>query len=207
MRKEIDNYVRQETFNAYHGKANPFIHLVSKIDITNLMPYAKKYGSYYATIAFALHLAVMEMDCFKYRYEEGKIVYYTDLALNFVHNVGGGEDIVFFDVDYTDYKSYIANFFLATKRAEETKQSYAHGDGGEIWYSCVPWFNFSALVTPFNENDNIPQFVWDKFIKENGKTYVNLYIQIHHGFCNGSDLGEFFKRLEEKNTNFEKYIK
>ena len=201
----IDKFKRKNTFDYYNLRTNPFLIVVNKIEITNLIKYCKIYKSHYAVIAYAIHLAINELDNFKYRVENGNFTYYKKLNLNFVQNIG--DDIAFFAVkNEKKLANFIKNFHEINNKVKTNKQSYPNKNQGEIWYSCTPWFNFTSIITPFDKTATIPQIIWDKFIYENNKVYVNLMIQIHHGFADGSHIGKFFQILEEKIKDFDKYI-
>lgn len=76
----------------------------------------------------------------------------------------------------------------------------------EIWLTCTPWFSVSSVVTPFDKNITIPQFLWDKFSFENNRCYINLNIMAHHGFVDWYHISLFLKEFNEIVKNIDKYI-
>ena len=72
----------------------------------------------------------------------------------------------------------------------------------EVWISCIPWFSFSGLITPFSKEVTIPQFIWDKYRRVEDKYYTNLMIMIHHGFADGSHLAKFIEILQKNIEQF-----
>ena len=66
----------------------------------------------------------------------------------------------------------------------------------------MPWFEFNSAVPPFNKENTIPQFIWDKFKKENDIVKTNLMIMVHHGFVDGYHIGKFINLLQENINNF-----
>ena len=206
MRNEVKEFKRQRLFDLYDVRSNPFLFVTTKIDITNIVNYCKIHKNYYATIAYFINLAASEMDCFKYRKEENKIYKYDDLRIQFVQ-MFNEDDIGFFDCNpNTDYKTYIENFKKSQDNFKKTGVSSKSEDLGEFWVSCAPWFEFTSLIPPFDNSMSVPQFIWGKFVEENDKTYTNLMIMIHHGFADGNHIGIFINKLNEKISNFDKYI-
>ena len=41
MKEEIKDYCRQDLFDYYHKRSNPFVFVTTKIDITNIYDYCK----------------------------------------------------------------------------------------------------------------------------------------------------------------------
>ena len=52
MKEEIKNYSRQDLFDYYHERSNPFVIVTTKIDITKIYNYCKLHKYHYATIAY-----------------------------------------------------------------------------------------------------------------------------------------------------------
>ena len=63
--KEIKKYDRINLFNHYQTFDNPFLILTTKIDITNIVNYCKKEGSFYATMGYLITKTVNNIDVFK----------------------------------------------------------------------------------------------------------------------------------------------
>lgn len=195
MRQEVLNYSRQEIFDHYNSKTNPFIILTTKIDITNI--YKNNKDTYYGTIGYYIAKAANQIDSFKYRYENNKIYYYDYVDPNFTQMFKNG-NIGYFTCKY---KNNIDEFIEEYKKKEEkfltTNTSYANDSENEIWLSCEPWLDITSLIPPFDKKTTIPQFIWDKFKLENGRCYVNLMIMVHHGFADGKHIGMFIQKLND----------
>ena len=194
--KEIKKYDRINLFNHYQTFDNPFLILTTKIDITNIVNYCKKEGSFYATMGYLITKTVNNIDAFKYRYQNGKIYYYDNLDSNYTNMYADG-NIGFYNVDFNDnYKVYINSYKKIY--SDFYSKKIKRGDRREdlIWLSCFPWNEFSGLIPPFNKNITIPQFIWDKYHLENNNYYINLMILVHHGFADGSHISKFLIDLK-----------
>ena len=204
MKKEITNFERQELFDYYNSKDNPFIYLTTKINITNIY---NKCENYYPTIAYIITKAVNQIDNFKYRYEDNKLFKYDELNTNFTH-LFDDNNIGFFTCDMKEeYSKFLDEYKNKKQLFLESKKSIAGLDQGEIWVSFVPWFNMTALITPYDKKITIPQFIWDKFNLENNKCYINLTIMVHHGFVDGNHIRLFLENLNNIIENIDEYLK
>jgi chloramphenicol O-acetyltransferase type A len=200
---DINNWDRTELYKHYDLCTNPFIILTTTIDITNLYNYVKENKlSMYASLGFYLLNAINEFDGFKYRKEDNELVLFDIVNANFTDSTGNN-DLFFYSVNYND------NLLDFNKEYRNNREEYLHNNKkyknkkpneNEVWFSCAPWFNINSLIPPFNHDNYIPQFIWDKFKIENNKVTTNLMIMVHHGFIDGYHLGKFFDLLQ-KNLN------
>ncbi len=197
MITEVVEFNRKELFNHYNSCDNPFIICTTKIDVTNVVNYCKKHKNFYATLGFLITKTANQVEAFKYRYSDGKIYYCDNIKSNYTQMYEENA-IGYFDVEYTDdYNKYIQNFLKIQTKFKEDKNYIVENDLNEVWLSCVPWFTFTSLIPPFSKKISIPQFIWDKYESEKGKYYINLMIMVHHGFADGSHVGNFINLLKE----------
>lgn len=198
---DVEKWDRYELFKHYDQITNPFVFVNTPIDVTNVYNYCKKNNkSMYATIGYLITKTVNEIDGFKYRKEGNNIVIHDVINGNFTENIDGTK-IGFFTIDYTDnYEEFMDKFY--SEREElfhpTKKKDIEAYDSNEVWMSCAPWFTMNSVLPPFNKENTIPQFIWDKFKNENGKVTTNLMIMVHHGFVDGFHIGKCINSLQEK---------
>lgn len=203
MIKEIENYKRKDLFDLYHQRTNPFIILTTKIDITNIVKYCKEHRNFYGTFGYLIGKTANNIAAFKYRYEKGKF-YYCDNLITGYTKMQKNEDIGFFNVPYKEnFDEYINDYINIQKEFLDKGVSIIDNSINEIWISCAPWFSFNGLITPFDKEITIPQFIWDKYEKINDKYFVNLMIMVHHGFADGYHVGQFINNLQENINLFQ----
>lgn len=195
MKTLVDNLERIDLFNHYNNKANPFVMVTTKIDVTNIY---NKCSHYYASIAYYLSCAINKVENFKYRYEDSKIYYYDKVNVNFTQKYKDRDDIGFFTVPFKDtYSEFIDEYLRIQEDFNINHSSIYNNNHGEVWFSFVPWFNFSGITPPYDKDVTIPQFIWDKFNFEDGKCYVNLMIMAHHGFVDGYHISKVLEYFNE----------
>jgi len=191
MIKEVKNFKRKELFDHYHACDNPFLIISTKIDVTNVVNYCKKYKHFYPTLGFLVTKTANQLDAFKYRYKNSKFYYCEEIKSNYTQ-MFDDENIGFFSIPaINDFDEYIKQFLKTQEQFLKEKRSLNEDNLNDIWISCAPWFSFTNLVPPFNKEVTIPQFIWDKYESVNERYYVNLMIMVHHGFADGYHIGQF----------------
>lgn len=196
MIREIKNFNRKELFEYYNAADNPFLYITTNIDVTKVVKFTKRNKvSFYATIGFLINKAVDDVENFKFRFEKGKY-YYCDVVKSNYTQKAAGNKIGFFSIPSVDNFVEYINYY---------KEKCAELEGGikqteieidDIWFSCVPWFKFSGVISPFRKSVTIPQFIWDKFEKTKGKFRMNLTVMAHHGFVDGQHFAALFEKIQ-----------
>ena len=188
---------RKELFNHYNNEDNPFLYITTKIDVTNLVKYCKIHKNFYATMGYILTKAVNNIDAFKYRVQDGKIYFCDRIKSNYTQKVDNNS-IRFFDLpDIDNYYEYIEEYKKRNNKLISEKCNILTEGMDCIWLSCVPWFEFTGIITPYRKSITIPQFIWDKFSEENGKYTVHLMIMAHHGFVDGWHISKLIEQINE----------
>ncbi len=197
MKQRIENFYKQDIFNMFHKKDNPFSFVTTRIDITNIYKLCQEKKHIYATMGYYLCLALNEVEEFKYRFEENNFYKYDKINPSYTEQYSDGT-IGFFTVPLKeDYEAFIEDYikikdkFLKRDYKEEEQQNV-------VWLSCEPWFNFTSVISPYEKDLTIPQLIWDKFIFIDHHVYTNLMIMSHHGFVDGAHIGQFLNHLNEK---------
>ena len=196
----INEWKRKDLFDHYSKFSNPFMIVSTQIDITRLYNYVKSNDlSMYASFGFYLLKIINEFDSFKYRKEDNNLVLFDKVNANFTDSVNGN-DIFFFTVkDNNDIKDFNKNYYEIKNDFIKNNKKYTNTIYGidEVWFTCTPWCSFNAITPPYNKDNYIPQFIWDKFKKDNDKITTNLMVMVHHGFMDGYQLGLFFSKLQD----------
>lgn len=193
--KEIENFKREELFQKFNAMQNPFIIMTIKVNVTNLVNYAKEHKHFYAMFGYLLAKTVNEVEAFRYRYIDDKYYFCDKVGVSYTERVDDG--IVFFDCYNDDISDFMKEYDEKKEKALSLKKSVSEGRYDVIWVSCFPWNNFSALVSPFDKSITMPQFIWDKYTKVDNEYYCNMMIMVHHGFADGYHVADFIQKLEK----------
>lgn len=194
-KEEIKNYKRIETFNHYDSMDCPFVTIITKIDITNLVRYCKIHKHYYATIGWCIMKAANQIYEMRVRNENGKFYVYdkmnTEFMAPFDNHVAG-----YYACEMKDnFLDFIEEYDKQLDLFKKTQKSICNNDNGEIWCTCEPWMEFTSMQPPFDKKCHTQEFIWDKIKEENGLFSINLCIMFHHGYLDGEQVGQFLTIL------------
>ena len=78
----IDDYERKEIFQQFNNEDNPFIYITIKLDVTNVYNYCNQYKHHYATMGYLIGKTVNEVDSFRYRLVDDKIIQYDKVGIS-----------------------------------------------------------------------------------------------------------------------------
>lgn len=194
--KEVKNFKRQDLFDMYNSRTNPFSFVTTRIDITNIYNLCKTKKHHYASIAYFLTKAMNNVDEFKYRYIDGKI-YKCDVIRPSFTDILDDNTIGFYTCEMLDDYDEFLEHFDKIKKQFLKREYKAEPVQDVVWISCQPWFNFTGVVPPFDKSITIPQLIWDRFTFEGDKCFINLMIMVHHGFADGYHIGKLIQNIEK----------
>jgi chloramphenicol O-acetyltransferase type B len=150
-------------------------------------------------LIYAVSKCANEVEEFRYRFVDGKIVLYDkiDTALTYLN-----EETELFKVVNVPMQDNMKDYVeLASKMAKEQKAYFTGPLGNDVFqFSPLPWISYTHIShTNSGKKDNAtPLFDWGKYYEENGKVYLPFSIQAHHSFVDGLHVG----RLSEKIQTF-----
>lgn len=197
---KIDNFNRNEEFKHYNNLSNPFIDITIELDITKIVNYCSIHKNLNTTIGYIISKAVNKIDNFKYRFINNQIYFYEKISTSYTYL--DNDKVFYLDCEYKEnYDEYLKEYNKNKDYIKQKHMSYSTQRDDIIWYSSLPWFKFNSLKPPYDKNNTIPQFIWDKVEKKGNKYYINLLIHVHHGFVDGYHikllLDEIKKAQEE----------
>lgn len=168
-------------------------------DITNFKEKVKNQGlSFTMAMVYAVCKCANEIEEFRYRFLDGKIVLYdrVDTAFTYLNkstNLFKVVNVPFID-DISEYCK------LAYKTANEQRE-YFNGPLGNDVFQCspMPWVTFTHIShTNSGKKDNAtPLFDWGKYYEKNGRIMIPISVQAHHSFVDGIHVGQFVNGLQK----------
>lgn len=187
---------RRDRFAHFDAMQNPAINLGFRLEVPDFLPACKAAGRPpFHFFLFAFLRAVMQVEHFRYRKFEGKVIKIDRLFPSFAvmddnHNLNFAR---FEGCD--DLDQFIARSVAA--KAEACVPAPLHLPGlvctprelkDHVWVTCMPWLELLAIEHPMaslSECD-IPMVAWGKFRPEpDGRLSLPMSVQAHHGFVDG----------------------
>ena len=149
-------------------------------------------------MVYAVCKCANEIEEFRYRFLDGKIVLYdrVDTAFTYLNkstNLFKVVNVPFID-DISEYCK------LAYKTANEQREYFTGPLGNDVFQcSPMPWVTFTHIShTNSGKKDNAtPLFDWGKYYEKNGRIMISISVQAHHSFVDGIHVGQLVNGLQE----------
>lgn len=149
-------------------------------------------------MVYAICKCANEIEEFRYRFLDGKIVLYDKIDTAFTYLDKETELFKVVNVPITDtIEEYVAS---AARTAAEQKEYFTGPLGNDVFQcSAMPWVEYLHIShTNSGKKDNAtPLFDWGKYHERDGKIYMPVSVQAHHSFVDGIHIGKLVKRLQE----------
>lgn len=183
----------------FKNSVEPSFCVTFEVDVTNLLRKVKE-EKYSFTIAmvYAVCKCANEIEEFRYRFLDGKIVLYDKIDTAFTYLNKETELFKVVNVPMKDsMKEYVE---LATKTANEQKEYFTGPLGNDVFQcSPLPWITYTSVShTNSGKKDNAtPLFDWGKYYLKDGRYFMPLSVQAHHSFADGLHVGKFAEKIQE----------
>ena len=168
-------------------------------DITNFKQKTKNQGlSFTMAMVYAVCRCANEIEAFRYRFLDGRIVLFDRIDTAFTYLNAETE---LFKVVNVPMQGDIVDFVkLATKTAQKQKEYFTGPLGNDVFQcSPMPWVTYTHIShTNSGKKDNAtPLFDWGKYYERDGKLLIPISVQAHHSFVDGIHIGLFVDKLQK----------
>lgn len=170
-----------------------------ELDITNFLQKTKQQQlSFTFALIYAATKCGNQIEEFRYRFLDGKVVLYDQIHTAFTYLNSETELFKVVNVPMTETMAeYVA---LAKQTAEEQKDYFTGPLGNDIFqFSPLPWISFTHIShTISGKKDNAtPLIDWGKYFEQEDRILLPFSIQAHHSFVDGLHMGKFAHALQE----------
>lgn len=196
--RAVESYHRQPVFDFFAKYRNPFYAATFHLDMTRVREFADE-GGYpvYLNLCYFVTRAMREIEDFRYRLLNGRLVLYDDLHPGLAEPAPGG----LFTFAYYEYHPDVATF---NERAREISQAARlgveladpeHRNG--VWFTSLPKVPFTSFNHAYNRStDTEPQVAFGRYARRDGRLMVPLGVQVNHMLIDGNALGELVERAQ-----------
>lgn len=180
----------------------PQYNLCMNLDIGKFIQYTKEQGLpfYYAMIYIATN-AANQVENFKYRIREGKVVLHDKVHPSFT-DMNKNEDL--FKFITCEVNSSMNDFCeLAKEKCHSQLKPFDmsgfEGRDDLLFITCIPWISFTHVshTISLNRNDSVPRISWGKYFQQDGKTLLPFSVQVHHALVDGVHVGQYVEILQQ----------
>lgn len=169
-----------------------------ELDITNFLKKVKvqKY-SFTMSMIYAVSKCANEIEEFRYRFVDGKVVLFDKIDTAFTYLNKATELFKVVNVPMTDtIEEYVV---MAVKAAKEQQEYFTGPLGNDVFqFSPMPWVSYTHIShTNSGKKDNaVPLFDWGKFFERDEKIILPFSVQAHHSFVDGLHIGKLADKIQ-----------
>ena len=195
---DVNNWDRKFHFSIFKNSVQPQYCITADIDVTNFYRYVKE-NDFSFTLAFiyAVSKCANEIENFRYRFENGKVVLYDCCNTEFTYLKDGDE--LFYYVCAPFYNQ-MDKYIKSAKEIIENQKNYCQAlpTNNAFQFSPMPWFSYTSVSHTFS-GDNTkasPMCDWGKFYEKDGRKLMSFSVQVHHSFADGVHIAKLIEKLQ-----------
>lgn len=201
---DLENWNRKEHFEFFSQMKSPYFGFTTEVECTKAYDDAKeKRVSFFAYYLHKSMAAVNSVDELKLRMVDNQIILFDE--------VHGGSTIGRADGTFGfSFFHYSENFEIFNEGLQKEIKSVQNSTGlgisndvlpiNHIRHTTIPWNSFSALLHPtnFDPKECIPKITFGKFNIRDGKKYLPVSIEAHHGLADGLHLAKYVEEFQRQ---------
>lgn len=182
----------------FRNSIEPAFCVTFELDITDFRNKVKAQGySFTLAMVYAVCKCGNEIEEFRYRFLDGKVVLFDNIDTAFTWLDQETELFKVVNVPLQDtMQEYVP---LASKAATEQKEYFTGPLGNDVFQcSPMPWVTYTHIShTNLGKQDNAtPLFDWGKYYEKDGRLLMPVSVQAHHSFVDGIHIGRFADKLQ-----------
>ena len=190
--------------NIFRNSIEPSYCITFELDITNFISKIKQKGySFTFSMIFLTTKCANEIEEFRYRFLDGKIVLYDKINTAFTYL---NKETELFKVVNVCIQNTLEEYIsIASKTAEDQKAYFTGPLGNDIFqFSPMPWISYTHIShTNSGKKDNAtPIFNWGKYFERENKIILPFSVQVHHSFVDGLHIGKLAESLQNTLNKF-----
>lgn len=198
--KVIDeqNWKRAMHCMVFRNSIEPAFCVTFELDITNFLNKIREEKlSFTISMVYVVSKCANEIEEFRYRFLDGKIVLFDkiDTAFTYIN-----DETELFKVVNVPMKDTLKEYVMeASKIAKEQKEYFTGPLGNDVFqFSPMPWVSYTHIShTNSGKKENAtPLFDWGKYFERNGKILLPFSVQAHHSFVDGIHVGKLAESVQ-----------
>lgn len=206
---DLENWKRKEHFLFFNRMDYPQYNICLNMDISNFLNHLRNRNiSFYYAMIYAVTKIVNDIEEFRYRIRDGKVVLHERIHPSFTYMDADKNDNLFKMVT-VELNDDIREFTMhAEKEAEEQRDYFGidklTGRDDLIYITSIPWISFTHIshTISLNRNDSVPRISWGKYFEDKEKIMLPFSVQVNHALIDGFHIGKYTERLQAYLDNF-----
>jgi len=195
----VERYYRQEHFDFYRDYRSPFYSVTFALDATRVKAFADQRGySTYANLCYFFTRGMQEVEDFRYRWLDGRMVLYDRLHVGLTVPAPDGRFSFAYLAYHPDPHRYNARArpLLAAAAARVSLSESRHRNF--IFFTALPGVPFTAFthVVPDDPTEGEPRVAFGRYSERGRRLIVPVGLQVNHAFIDGAALGALMAAVE-----------
>ena len=201
---DIETWNRKEHFEFFSKMTSPYFGITTEVDCTKAYINAKENGhSFFAHYLHKSMIAANSVEELRLRIIDRQVVLFE--RINAGATVGRADGTFgFIFVNFSD------DFDIFNDELQYEIQTVLNSTGLRrndddikkdlIRHSTIPWTSFTALLHPtnFDNTESVPKITFGKFNVRDGKKYLPVSIEAHHGLVDGFHLAKYLSEFQRQ---------
>ncbi|MEL7647009.1 MAG: CatA-like O-acetyltransferase [Sedimentibacter sp.] len=196
---DMQTWKRAIHCQVFRNSIEPSYCVSLELDITNFLAKIKsKNCSFSMAFIYAVSKCANEIEEFRYRFVDGRVVLYDKIDTAFTYLNPEKELFKVVNVKMIDdFDEYVKT---AKETAENQNEYFTGPLGNDVFqFSPFPWVSYTHIShTNSGKRDNAtPLFDWGKYFYRYEKVILPFSVQVHHSFVDGIHIGKLVSSLQE----------
>ncbi|MCK3684328.1 chloramphenicol acetyltransferase [Maribellus sp. YY47] len=200
---DLETWKRKGHFEFFHRMDYPHYNICMNLDVSNFVQFSRRNNlSFYYAMVFAGTSALNQIENFRYRIRDGKVVLHDKVHPSFTDMDKAGTDDLFKFVT-PELGDNIFDFERRAKETSENQQEYFEfeklaGRDDLVYITCIPWISFTHIshTISFNKDDSVPRISWGKFFTQDNKILLPFSVQVNHALIDCYHVGKYINQLQ-----------
>ena len=200
----IESWNRKEHFEFFSRMASPYFGITTEVDCTIAYDNAKENGnSFYAHYLHKSMIAVNSVEELRLRIVDNKVALFEKInAGATVGRADGTFGFIFvnFSDDFETFNKELQNEIQTVLNSTGLRLNDDDIKKDLIRHSTIPWTSFTGLLHPtnFDRTESVPKITFGKFSIREGKKYLPVSIEAHHGLVDGFHLAKYLSEFQRQ---------
>ena len=200
----IESWNRKEHFEFFSRMASPYFGITTEVDCTIAYDNAKENGnSFFAHYLHKSMIAVNSVEELRLRIVDNKVTLFEKTnAGATVGRADGTFGFIFvnFSDDFETFNKELQNEIQIVLNSTGLRLNDDDIKKDLIRHSTIPWTSFTGLLHPtnFDRTESVPKITFGKFSIREGKKYLPVSIEAHHGLVDGFHLAKYLSEFQRQ---------
>lgn len=201
---DIENWKRKEHYEFFSKMASPYFGITAEVDCTKAYEKTKEKGiSFFSYYLHKSMITVNSVEELKLRIIDNQVVLFDTIhAGATIGRNDGTFGFIFanFSNDFEEFNSEIQKEIKAVHQSTGLRLNNDDIKKNLIRHSTLPWTTFTSLLHPtnFDRTESVPKITFGKFSIRNGKKYLPVSVEAHHGLADGLHLSQYFNEFQKQ---------